>query len=388
MLEDPVNELERKLRNARLGLQVDAPTPVPDAVRPSTSAALSSEQAAEELERKAAELRLEDELLREEPQESTQTSGSAPEPSSSPKNSAMMVDPDETQVLKPMATSTPAQNWRNSTGTRLTVLKPSKPAPQPDTQMCRDIRITSGEYIMTPDGQMLKNPDWNPTPAQASIMAHSTERERARSKSRVRFSEQQREKEPKKPLSTFGETEVKIDYDLIKLVENPPLKEDASPYQDFFADLHSNMRNFQEYGDVRFSHSLKNAQAMKLRYYAKEIVDPGSYLMINSEGKPVAYVTVTCSPYYFGRSEFNKVWSQYNPQNYSTVIETLDVRPGQLAMSRTVIALSWPPTEGEYRFLRTPHRAGREPIPVIFREVRKKFGNSVSIRYSRPTPKN
>jgi hypothetical protein len=263
----------------------------------------------------------------------------------------------------------------------MTVLSKQKTVELPS---CRDIRITSGEYLMTPDGQMIKNPDWNPTPVQAAISTHSTDRERTRSKSRVRFSQMQREHID--PLSTFGETEVKINYDLVRLVENPTLREAASPYQDFFADLHTNMRDFQEYGDVRFGMQLKSALSTRLRYYAKEVVDPGQYLSINAEGKPVAYVTVTCSPYYFGKSEFHHCYQQYNPQGYSTLIETLDVRPGQLAMSRTVVAISMPPTEGEYRFLRTPYREGREPIPVIFKEVRKKFGNSVAIRYKEPPP--
>ena len=63
------------------------------------------------------------------------------------------------------------------------------------------------------------------------------------------------------------------------------------------------MVNFYEYGDVKLSTNLKNADR-KLRFFSKESINPGQYVLVNHLSKVTAYVTVMCHPLYFRQTEY------------------------------------------------------------------------------------
>ena len=124
-------------------------------------------------------------------------------------------------------------------------------------------------------------------------------------------------------------------------------------YSSYDQDVACNMKSYAEYGDIRVSEHVKNNNR-KMRFFAKYALSPGTYAVVGIAGKPTAYATITCHPRYYGKEQYNPVYSQYNPSQYPAVVETLDVRPGNLAMARNVVAFSLVPQPGEFRLVKLP----------------------------------
>ena len=140
------------------------------------------------------------------------------------------------------------------------------------------------------------------------------------------------------------------------------------------------MKGFAEYGDVRVS-DVRKGSGKKLRLFSKYSMFPGQYAILAMTSKPIAYVTITCHPRFHAKEDYSRLWKQYNPSQFPVIVETLDVRPGNLAMMRNVVAISMVPNPGEYRMVRLPLDNQVVALPVVFKEVRRMFGTAKEIAY-------
>ena len=286
-------------------------------------------------------------------------------PRSSPitVTTAVSTTTSSTEMITTTSTTTITSTTVAPTAGTGAIPKTSQPTPQFTST---DVRITSGEYIQLPGGQMKKNPDWKPPPPPPPPKPEKKPQGKPSGKPRV--------------MSEFGETSVQIDTKLLELLEIPPLRSRVSMYSSYEQDTACNMKGYAEYGDIRVSEHVKNNNR-KMRFFAKYALSPGTYAVVGIAGKPTAYATITCHPRYYGKEQYNPVYSQYNPSQYPAVVETLDVRPGNLAMARNVVAFSLVPQPGEFRLVKLPVFQYDHCVPVMIREPKKIFGELKSIKY-------
>ena len=235
------------------------------------------------------------------------------------------------------ATPDTAQQHGTSASASSTVQQPEQPE-----IACRDVRITSGQYIQV-DGDLIPNPDYKPkdqpkNQAQKPSASQKPQKPHQQQNFPPNPNPQQKPASSK-ILSEFGETEFHLDIRLLELLKIPPVLTASSPYVTYDKEIACNMKGFAEYGDVRVSDDRKGS-GKKLRLFSKYSMFPGQYAILAMTSKPIAYVTITCHPRFHAKEDYSRLWKQYNPSQFPVIVETLDVRPGNLAMMRNVVAIS------------------------------------------------
>jgi hypothetical protein len=247
-----------------------------------------------------------------------------------------------------------------------------------------DIRFQTGELIRLPDGSTTKNPNWvepeifaKPRGARPKTQPKSGDEPKPeRAPSRVRFEEKHKEVSVSQAKRTRPDFEP--DWELLANVDLPVLPESKDPFGEYARLFLPGVDECSGYGDVRFSEKLRGLESAKVRAFFHKIPDAGLYLLTTRNGRAHAYVVVSVPP---GHKDADEAGDQhFNPMNWSTVTEVLDVTEPPFDLCRYV-AISFPPQMGEYRLTKTPLNPKNSCIRVDFVQVAKVFGRSDTVRF-------
>ena len=124
-----------------------------------------------------------------------------------------------------------------------------------------------------------------------------------------------------------------------------------------------------------------NIKRTNVRFNANKALHPGLFLLVDKEGSPFCYATITMHKSNPNRTEEQRLWDQFNPMNYPCFCEVVDLRARPQVITH-IIAFSLPVTSGEFGMTVLPRNDQLPDIRVIFTQM-KDFGVAQHLQWKK-----
>ena len=165
-------------------------------------------------------------------------------------------------------------------------------------------------------------------------------------------------------------------WDVFDKIITPSITPSTSTYA-YRANLMREPDNFKMRGVVCYNTSSERTHNVHL--YTETHMYAGTFVLINEEGTPFCYATVTPhvgSPY---GNDSDRKWNQFNPLNYPCYAEIMDrrARPNQTFF---YACFSVKVATGKFHMRSLPRDDTKVVIPIIFQKM-KDFGKTSYVQY-------